>query len=1388
MSDVERTPAPRRSGRERKKAQQFTLASPAKRKRIDEANEEHVLSDVELPPQNESDEEDGYIAPRKPKTPAKGKGKARGPPAAKKPRATKAAGTPAKTPTRRGRKAGAGARETAKTPVEAKITEDNALFNSIMNPAAALQSTVEDYLESFQQSPEHALGDLINCVLRACGSNDSVDADRVVDYDGIVDALDDFTEVLKEDEAPTYPLTSKHPMFKKFRKSLSEFLNRLVQASAELDILYTSDLLLTIQAWVVAMSSSQLRSFRHTATVVALEIETALCDVAAAVEKEAEVITRQREAERKRKTAKGASASREKEFEAKAVEVKGRRTKLAEFLKEFFDGVFVHRYRDLDPNIRSECVHAMGDWLKKFPAHYLDGQYLRYIGWVLSDANTHVRLEAVKALVSLYAKDDFMVSLQSFTDRFKPRLVEMATSDTELAIRVTVVQVLSAIDAHGLLEEAQRTTLCLLVFDADAKVRRAVSSFVYGVWEEAVEQRLVGKKSPSETEKGRAGLKALAQLLVQWGRALDRASAEGGEDLDGEASSQGDGPSSSSREVSAVLSSQQKGRIALAVEALWDEVPVISDWEAMLELLLLDHSAGIEVSNGAAPVSARRKKTKKVVSDALVDEAWRLDDAEEAITLEVLVATLRKSKVEAAAGKKGEEGTVTAEITRELIKSLPSLITKHQTDENRIVNVLLIPELMNMDMYLEMRMIAAYESLWDDVIKQFLTHSSAAVLNNSITTIVHLMSATSLSNTNSTKILELEDELASSLRDAVGGRDELEVATFSDDEAHSLGAICARLCALAGSRDLTAWMEEDEGGKQSSAWDIVCALAERGRLGYKEEELMIDRALQLLMLHVIWKARNFMRSVGSAEDRELLQEAVREQRDVLLEKLIEYAIGTQSNTLLSVKRAAFQNLLTLYTLFSSGPEDVDKKETPLSPLALSMSDEIQYRCAGFVQAEIERYAEELEGDRPERGEESDDNSDSGVETPTGMPEKRKTQTAKGKGKKADASPGITEIKSKSQLEQEYVFNATMTTFLRALRAGVIDVRHGSVLLAHYGRLGPSFDLSSKLMVDILREEGMYKENGNLVVEVIVDALKESFTMLLDRVVETEQQALALAKALAPCLLIRGAQLSVVRKLPSEYVVGIHTTLLSWITKKISAYESTKNKRGRANSIVFFRVLLHLLAAIEPRDALTIKAHLDQDIAMLNIEIPPSSKAWEPYRAYEKRLSSATTREKGPAAKRDAHGKTATRKSADFVMSDGDDDEEVEGLVATNGILSQQSLPAPRVRPRPAYRKPPSENDPDTDGSQLTQLTEDERSEPQSPEPPTNGAAASAAPSPSPIQSTPAAATSAKKRARSPDTETADEGAEGDLDTGADGASPSATQASEIVVRRKRIRH
>ena len=317
--------------------------------------------------------------------------------------------------------------------------------------------------------------------------------------------------------------------------------------------------------------------------------------------------------------------------------------------------VFVHRYRDLDPNIRAECVHAIGLWFKRYPEHFLDGSYLRYVGWVLSDSNTHVRLEAVKALLGVYDQADYIGSLNHFTERFKPRLIEIATRDTELSIRVTAIQVLGLIDGHSLLEEEEREKLCLLVFDQEVKVRKAVSRFVKSVWEDCLTERLVGRNKPTEADRQRAGIKAIALLLFRWGKALDNIGGHTEEDSSvAEEEGREEGlPSRSQkdREVASLASLGQKGRIALTVEALWDEVDSLRDWQEILDLLLLDHSAaGEDESQVTSP--HRHVNGKANTPDSAVDEAWRLEEVEESILLEAFVPILRQAKAEAASGKR----------------------------------------------------------------------------------------------------------------------------------------------------------------------------------------------------------------------------------------------------------------------------------------------------------------------------------------------------------------------------------------------------------------------------------------------------------------------------------------------------------------------------------------------------------------------------------------------------------------------------------------------------------------------------------------------------------------------------------------------------------------
>ncbi|KAI9430289.1 hypothetical protein H4582DRAFT_2018528 [Lactarius indigo] len=90
----------------------------------------------------------------------------------------------------------------------------------------------------------------------------------------------------------------------------------------------------------------------------------------------------------------------------------------------------------------------------------------------------------------------------------------MAVWDTELAVHVAVI---GAVAARRLLEDEQREKLCILVFDEDAKVRRAVSEFVRGVWAEIVEEMLGNGKG--KQERTRTGVKATKKsTLVISGR------------------------------------------------------------------------------------------------------------------------------------------------------------------------------------------------------------------------------------------------------------------------------------------------------------------------------------------------------------------------------------------------------------------------------------------------------------------------------------------------------------------------------------------------------------------------------------------------------------------------------------------------------------------------------------------------------------------------------------------------------------------------------------------------------------------------------------------------------------------------------------------------------
>ena len=491
-------------------------------------------------------------------------------------------------------------------------------------------------------------------------------------------------------------MISKSKPLKKFRSSLQSFLTRLFVAAAASEILYDTSFCQVFQSWLTSLSSSKIRSFRHTATVFSLSAVSALCQVAVGVNKEFAGASRALEAEQK----KGRKdKSRLKDLEKTVGEVHERKTKLEEYMTELFEAyvtsfwpsravlmlvrsVFVHRYRDSEQLIRGECIKALGEWMKIHPEYWLEGNYLRYIGWVLSDdvrpvprfadfeadfaiqQHKDVRHESVKALLSLYTKEDNISSMLHFTERFKAQLVRMATSEIDLAVRISCILVLQSINRHNLLEDEQTDEIAKLIFEEEKRVRLAVAAFFGGILDEAVKER------ETVLEAGRGGspeigardaeamdrlrLKCLAELLVKYGKETDGGTES---DADEEADVEREGLTKKLSTNSLDVVRTHRGRIALAVEALWDSVKTIRNWQAMIDLLVLDQSVEGGEDQEATPKSKSKKKGKKVKKSTVGDdpefeETCRLTEEEETLLVEVLVASLGRATGSTATSKK----------------------------------------------------------------------------------------------------------------------------------------------------------------------------------------------------------------------------------------------------------------------------------------------------------------------------------------------------------------------------------------------------------------------------------------------------------------------------------------------------------------------------------------------------------------------------------------------------------------------------------------------------------------------------------------------------------------------------------------------------------------
>ncbi|KAG0281591.1 hypothetical protein BGZ95_001943 [Linnemannia exigua] len=711
------------------------------------------------------------------------------------------------------------------------------LYAAVLDSQVALDTVVADWISSYEKSAESALLDLANFLIRSCGCTQLVSADEFNNNDNLLETLQDILVRYKENTSNfDYPIVSKAKEYKKFKKNLLEFYTRLVQKTQG-DILFDDVFMESVLTWTISLSSTTFRPFRHTATVVALNLVLSLSEFAAETQEELNVSNRQLSTSQRQK----AAVTKVKQLQKKVAEGQARKAQLLKWIDEIFVSVYVLRWRDVDPLVRSDCVRELGQWMIAYQEYFIASSYLKYLGFVLSDKAATVRLEALKVLAKLYEIENQPTALRQFTTRFTDRFIEMAIGESDTAARLGAIKVATLVHRHGQLEEEDQVKLSALIFGANAKVRKGMAKFVKArVWEDEVESRMAAgeivissSKTSTELKKDRIELKSLTCFLIKVGKTVE-------EENETNALNDDNVDKAGTR----LFEETKVGRIALAVEALWSEIDSLKNWKSIAEYLTEDHST--------VTVASSRSQNGTHAAKSL-EELYSLNEEEENVLLEILIASLQlilhppavpgfqKDK----AKMKAQQEEVSNEVGRFCVGLLPQLFLKYGIDAVRVRSVLVIPQLIPLSVYLDMRMLAAYEDLVDEVVKVFKKHTDPSVLHTAAVTIRAFQGYEVLKTSHEAKIETLGASLLESFLNLVSAEEDMTERDALDELTLAL----RRLEHLVKCTDVTS---KTPRGSTQTPFDGLLKVVGRYRTAQGHDAELTISALSISFLWISW--------------------------------------------------------------------------------------------------------------------------------------------------------------------------------------------------------------------------------------------------------------------------------------------------------------------------------------------------------------------------------------------------------------------------------------------------------------------------------------------------------------------------------------------------------